>query len=155
MWQRSRGIQPKEDTTNGCSNTRLGKQREITSTDVLEYTPDTDISDTVTTTKEDTNRWVRNLSSTPLTQVQVSFLLHGPNFPLLLPDTPHGEYITAIEQACLKLEPHNAEELRATMRGALRNSQEPTSNITKQEVQALDDTSRKTNQESYLQQTKG
>ena len=56
---------------------------------------------------------------------------------LLLPDTPYGEYITAIEQACLKLEPHNAEELRATMRGALINSKEPTSNITKQEVQAL------------------
>ena len=56
---------------------------------------------------------------------------------LLLPDTPHGDYITVIEQACLKLEPHNAEELRATMRGALRNSQEPTRNITKQEVQAL------------------
>ena len=35
------------------------------------------------------------------------------------------------------LEPHYAEELRATMRGALRNSKEPTSNITKQEVQAL------------------
>ena len=56
---------------------------------------------------------------------------------LLLPDTPHGEYITAIEQACMKVEPHNAEELRAEMRGALRNSQEPTRNITKQEVQAL------------------
>ena len=37
----------------------------------------------------------------------------------------------------MKLEPHNAEELRAAMRGALRNSQEPTRNITKQEVQAL------------------
>ena len=45
--------------------------------------------------------------------------------------------MTAIEQACLKLEPHNAEELRAAMRGALRNTQEPTRNITKQEVQAL------------------
>ena len=45
--------------------------------------------------------------------------------------------ITAIEQAWLKLEPHNAEELRATMRGALGNSQEPTRNITKQEVQVL------------------
>ena len=50
---------------------------------------------------------------------------------------PYGEYITAIEQACLKLEPHNAEELRAAMREALRNSQEPTRNITKQEIQAL------------------
>ena len=37
----------------------------------------------------------------------------------------------------MKLEPHNAEELRAAMRGALRNSQEPTSNITKQEIQVL------------------
>ena len=42
-----------------------------------------------------------------------------------------------IEQACMKLEPHNAEELRAEMRGALRHSQEPKRNITKQEVQAL------------------
>ena len=50
---------------------------------------------------------------------------------------PYGDYITAIEQACLKLELHNVEKLRATMRGALRNSQEPTRNITKQEVQAL------------------
>ena len=37
----------------------------------------------------------------------------------------------------MKLEPHNAEEHRATRRGALRNSQEPISNITKQEVQVL------------------
>ena len=37
----------------------------------------------------------------------------------------------------MKLKPHNAEELRATMRGALRNSQEPKRNITKKEVQAL------------------
>ena len=37
----------------------------------------------------------------------------------------------------MKLEPHNAEELRAAMRGALRNSQQPTSNITKQEIQVL------------------
>ena len=56
---------------------------------------------------------------------------------LLLPDNPYGDYITAIEQACLKLEPHNAEKLRAAMREGLRNSQEPTRNITKQEVQAL------------------
>ena len=37
----------------------------------------------------------------------------------------------------MKLEPHNAEEFRAEMRGSLRNSQEPKRNITKQEVQAL------------------
>ena len=37
----------------------------------------------------------------------------------------------------MKLEPHNTEELRAEMRGALRHSQKSKSNITKQEVQAL------------------
>ena len=37
----------------------------------------------------------------------------------------------------MKLEPHKVEDLRAAIRGALRNSQEPTRNITKQEVQAL------------------
>ena len=37
----------------------------------------------------------------------------------------------------MKLEPHNAEEPRAAMRGALRNSQKPINNITKQEIQAL------------------
>ena len=68
--------------------------------------------------------------------MQVSLLVHGLNFAML-PDTPYGDYIIAIEQACLKLEPHNAEELRAAMRGALRNSQEPTRNITTQEVQVL------------------
>ena len=56
---------------------------------------------------------------------------------LLLWGTPHGEYITVIEQACMKLKPHNAEERRAEMRGALRHSQEHKRNITKQEVQAL------------------
>ena len=55
---------------------------------------------------------------------------------LLLPGTPYGEYITAVEQACLKLEPHSAEKLRAEMRGAWRHSQNPQRNITKK-VQAL------------------
>ena len=56
---------------------------------------------------------------------------------LLLPGTPYGEYVTAVEQACMKLEPHSTEELTAKMRGALRHSQNPKSNITKEEVQAL------------------
>ena len=73
---------------------------------------------------------------------------------LALKIIPYGDYITAIEQACLKLELHNAEELRTAMRGALRNSQELTRNITKQEVQDLWN-SRMTNQGSSLQQTKG
>ena len=139
LWQRSRGVWPQEDTSNGCSNATFNKQRETTSPDALEDTLATTnltTTDSDTTTKEYTRRWVRNLLSTPLTEAQFSLLLHGPNFTVA-PRHPPWDYITAIEQACLKLEPHNAEELRAAMRGALSNSQEPTSNITKQEVQVL------------------
>ena len=83
LWQRSRGVWPQEDTSNGRSNARFSKQRETTSTDALEDTLATTsltTTDTDTTTKEYTKRWVRNLLSTPLTEAQVSLLLHGPNF---------------------------------------------------------------------------
>ena len=77
FWQRSRGIQPQEDTSNGHSNARFRKQRETTSTealnveDTLATTTDIDID---TTTKEFTRKWVRNLLSTPLTKAQISLL---------------------------------------------------------------------------------
>ena len=40
----------------------------------------------------------------------------GPKHP------PHGHYIAAVEQACINLEPHNAEELRTEIRGTLKHS---------------------------------
>ena len=42
-----------------------------------------------------------------------------------------------VEQACLNLEPHNAEELRAEIKGALRHAHNSRKNITKEEAQAL------------------
>ena len=93
LWQRFRGDQSKQETTNGCSNTRHREQGETLPT-VATDIPSTEESPaaistktTDTTTKEHINRWVRNLLSTPLTEVQVSLLAHGPNL-LLLPDTP-------------------------------------------------------------------
>ena len=50
---------------------------------------------------------------------------------------PYGDYIVAIEQACTKLEPDNAEELRAKIRGALKQAHPPRSNISREEVWAL------------------
>ena len=73
----------------------------------------------------------------PLTEAQVSLLAHGSNFAITPRSLPHGEYITAVEQACLSLEPHNAEELRAEIRGSLRHAHNPRRNITKEEAQAL------------------
>ena len=91
---------------------------------------------TTATTSRCVNKWVRNLLSTPLTEAQISLLVRGPNSAVAPRHPPYGEYITMVDQACLKLEPHSAEEHRAEMRGALKHSQNPKRNITKQEVQA-------------------
>ena len=74
---------------------------------------------------------------TPLTEAQESLLVHGPNFAVAPRHPPYGEYITMIEQACLNLEPHSAEELRAEIWGALKHSKNPKRTISKEEIWAL------------------
>ena len=80
---------------------------------------------------------MKNFSEVPLTKAQMSLLAHGPNFTIAPRHPPYGEYITAVEQACLNLEPHNAEELRAEIMEALRHSHKARRNSTKKEAQAL------------------
>ena len=63
--------------------------------------------------EEPNPKWVINLSSKPLTQVQRSVLAKGPNFVVSSRHPPNLEYITAIESACTKLSQEDAEELRA------------------------------------------
>ena len=72
LMQRYRGIRPQEHAERGRSNKRFGNQRETSSNQ----------GSTDTTNKEYTRRWVKNLSSTPLTEAQFSLLAHGPNFAI-------------------------------------------------------------------------
>ena len=51
----------------------------------------------------DTNKWVINLSNTPLTVQQERLLSHGPKFVIRPKKPPVGEYIAAVEQACTRL----------------------------------------------------
>ena len=99
LWQRFRGACSNITTKNGHSKILHRKQGEITSSMVLETTEDTPNTTptTATTTTADTatskeyiNRWVRNLSRTPLTEVQVSLLVHGPNFAVAPRHPPWG-----------------------------------------------------------------
>ena len=93
---------------------------------------------TVTTaTTMQLEKWVKDLLGVPLTKAQVSLLAHGPNFTLAPRHPPYGEYIAAVEQACQNLEPHNAEEHRAEIRGAFKHSHTPKKNISKEKAQAL------------------
>ena len=52
---------------------------------------------------EATKKWVKNLSSTPLTKEQERLLAQGPKFAIKSRQPPVGEYIVAVEQACSKL----------------------------------------------------
>ena len=63
--------------------------------------------------EEPNPKWVINLSSKPLTQVQRSVPAKGPNFAVSSRYPPNLEYITAIESACTKLNQQDAEEVRA------------------------------------------
>ena len=107
LWQRYRGVQSQEHAEDGCPNARLGKPREITtevpqdpvsstgrtSSQDLETSNPTKSSTSTNTdqmSKDYIRRWVRNLSSTPLTEAQFSLLAHGPNFAIAPRHPPMG-----------------------------------------------------------------
>ena len=48
-------------------------------------------------------KWVRNLSSRPLTQAQVSLLVRGLNYTVVPWYSTKVEYIVAVTKACLIL----------------------------------------------------
>ena len=137
-----------QKTRGGCSNKDQGghsnfidtgaKRRVTRSTSVTT----TNITTTTTTTRAtsdniDQSKWVINLSKALLTQAQASLLAHGPGFAVTPRHPPYGDYIAAIEKACSTIEPNSAEELRAEIRGALKHTHPPRSNISREEVQAL------------------
>ena len=92
------------------------------------------------TMTEDTKKWVRNLSDTPLTEDQERLLAQGPKFSIRPRQPPVSEYISAVEQACSRLSQGEADEMRVEVKKALKKTQcTPIlpSNITKKEHQAL------------------
>ena len=87
--------------------------------------------------RERDNTWVKNLSSTPLTQDQIMASAHGPNFAIVPKSPPVGEYIVAIENACNQLQPGKAEELRGEIKSVIKKIHTPRSNITREERKPL------------------
>ena len=82
-------------------------------------------------------KWVINLSSTLLTSTQEVLLVHGPDFVVAPPNPPYLEYITAIKLACQSLNANEAEECRADIHRALRNSHPYKPNLRREEWKAL------------------
>ena len=71
------------------------------------------------------NTWVRNISSTTLTEGQLKILSHGPNFAVVPRCPPVGEYIASIEQACSQLKQGDAEELKGEIKAILKKIKNP------------------------------
>ena len=88
----------------------------------------------------DTEKWVKNLSNTPLTTEQERLLAQGPKFVIRPKKSPVGEYVAAVEQACSRLSQGEADELHVEVKKTLRKAQNKartTSNITNEEFKAL------------------
>ena len=84
-----------------------------------------------------TNKWVINLSQTPLTPAQESLLSKSPNFAIAPNNPLHLDLITAIELVCYKLSDRDSQELRPETNCLLRKARAPKANLTREEKKAL------------------
>ena len=82
-------------------------------------------------------KWVHNISSTPLTDAEMKVLSRGPNFASMPKYPPVDEYIASIENVCLKLKQGKADELKGEIKTILKKINTPNNNITKEEKKAL------------------
>ena len=68
---------------------------------------------------------VRNISSTPLTEVQKKLLSHRPNYALVPKSPPITEYIATIEQEFTPLQQGKTEELGGEVKATIKKIQPP------------------------------
>ena len=89
---------------------------------------------------EVTKKWVRNLSSTPLSDDQERLLAKGPKFSTRPRQPPVSEYVASVEQACSSLNKGEVDEIRVEVKKALKRAKctpRPSLNISNKEFQAL------------------
>ena len=67
-------------------------------------------------------KWVINISNTPLTPDQEKLLAHGPNYAIVPKEPPITQYAAAVENSCIKLEEGKAEEFRVQVKSAIQRS---------------------------------
>ena len=77
---------------------------------------------TSTSTTTNTNKWVSNISSKPLSETQEKLLAHRPNYAVVPRSPPVTEYVAVIEQACSKLQQGEAEELRGEDKSIIKKT---------------------------------
>ena len=91
------------------------------------------------------NTWVKNLSTTLLTQMQIKALENGPNYAIVPKVPPVGVYITTIKNVCNQLQQGKAEELRGEIKTVLKKIQATRYHITREERKAIEELRRDKN----------
>ena len=111
----------------GCPNQVLGSKREAEAEDLNREVEKEKVKE----------KWVINISNTPLTADQEKLLAHGPNYAVVPREPPIAQYIAAVENACTKLEEGKAEEFRVQVKSAIQRIKPPRSNLTRGERRAI------------------
>ena len=143
---------------SGCSNHTPANNYTSTSTAVTPATAITTMSTLLTTPApyQTKTEWIKNLSHKPHMEAQVSLLARGPNFSVTPLYSLKGEYVTAMEKACLKLPPNVAEEFRTESSRMLKCDYHLKCNITREDDRALKEKNfNRTSLGLYLQWTRG
>ena len=109
----------------GCPNQVLGSKGETEAEDL-----DRELD-------KEKEKWVINISNTPLTPDQEKLLAHGPNYAIMPKEPPITQYVAAVENACTKLEEGKAEEFRVQVKSAIQKIKPPRSNLTRGERRAI------------------
>ena len=90
------------NTEGGCSNIQNGKHDEKVNNNSNKERKKGDSANHPYTTSNN-NAWVRNISSTPLTGMQMKLLSHGANYAVAPRSPPIFDYVASIEQVCTAL----------------------------------------------------
>ena len=127
--------QKNRSAKSGCSNIQHGDH----SNNVNSYTWQRIDTASPSQGQRSDIKWVRNISSNPLTEAQMKLLSHGPNYAMVPKNPPIMEYIATIEKACTSLQPGKVEELGGEVKANIKKMQPPKYNLTKEEHKALEE----------------
>ena len=88
---------------------------------------------------QNSDKWVKNISSYTLTPAQECLLKKGADFAITPSQIPTEDYIVAAEQASKFMSKGEAAAMRAEVVEILQQAEPPKSNISKKEKQAMDE----------------
>ena len=124
----------------GCSNIQHGNHVQIETNNTSDATFNTSTNHIEVNNNGDeicnnnsNNIWVRNISSTPLTEAQVKILSQGPNFAIVPKSPPVGKYIASIEHASSQVKQGETEELRGEIKTILKKIQPQVKHLQRRE----------------------